>query len=173
MCAVFALTVLFYRTRPGMLLAGLPILISALLCMRARRWERKPRNAALRLALSALSIFPLSLFTLSALLEHPQDILRIFQSAFDGKGSYSIYYIYSALPDGPYLATAILLLSAAVLLHRFAPRLLRRLPARALAALRTVSTVALFAAFLVTLFHFVPQFPTYASEAIRKLFNVR
>ena len=172
-CAVFAITVLFYRTRPVLLLLALPVLISALLCNSMHRWQRTPHNPLLRLLLSFLSALSLSLFSLGLLLKNPLDLLPLLKNALAGEGSYSIYYIYSALPDGPYIVTVLLILLVGVLLHRFAPAILKKLPRRLVAVLRPLATAALFAAFLVTLFHLLPQFPTYANEAIRALFTVR
>ena len=101
------------------------------------------------------------------------DIFLLIRGAFSDAGSYSIYHVYSVVPDGPYILLVLVLLLVGAVLHRFAPSLLKRLPARAREVLVSVSTAALFLGFLATLFHLLPQFPTYANEAIRMLISVR
>lgn len=158
---LFVLTLLFYRTRPEMLLLASPLLLFALLSWNKRRWKHFPRRPIARLLMLAVSVVLLSLPSLGLLLEDPLDTLALIRNAFVAKDTFSFHYLYGTIRDAGYLLAC---LAVAMLLP-----VLRcvhvgkwHLPERAVLALRLCVSLAIIAAFAATLIYFFPQFPNYA-----------
>lgn len=168
--AVVLLTALFYRTRLMVLLMALPILLVACLTVRWRRYPATPRRLWLRLPCTLLSCLLVALFTLTLVLEDPTEIFDYFVGAWDGRASGAFYYMYSALADGAYIAVLTAVVAVFLPLQHFWPTLQRRMPPRVHAVVLSVISVVLTAGFVVTLIHFMPQFPQYASRASAILF---
>ncbi len=167
---VFAFSVLFYRFRPELLLIALPLLLWALLTSRYGRFRHFPKNAVLHALCTLASAFFLSVFALGVVLEEPLDVFPIFRAAFTSRASYSFFHIYSAISDLPYLLFMGILLSVVLLVQHVWPALCRRMPKRARIATDAALTLLLMLGFVVTLVHFMPQFPQYADSISRKLF---
>lgn len=164
--AVFLFTVLFYRTRPEMLLFALPLLVIALASVSLRRWSRVSRNLLLHALCMLLSLLPVALLALALTLKEPLQLFSLFSTTAP---AYPTYYLFGAIPDARYLAMALCLLLLVplsqlyrVLMHRRSERL--RMVCNA------VLTVLLFGAFVVTVVYFLPQFPQYADLAYSEFF---
>lgn len=169
--AVFVLTVFFWRMRPEMLLFGLPVLLVSYATVKWGRWERLPRNPALRILCTLLSAACVSVFALAMIMEEPMDFIAILRGALDGTtSSYSDFYVYSALVDGKYLAIIGLLLAVLLPLQHFWPRLSRSMPRVLFYTLHTILTLLLIVGFALAIIHLMPQFPRYANTAYGKLF---
>ena len=104
------------------------------------------------------------------MLEDPTEIFDYFVGAWDGRASGAFYYMYSALADGAYIAVLTAVVAVFLPLQHFWPTLQRRMPPRVHAVVLGVTSVVLTAGFVVTLIHFMPQFPQYASRASAILF---
>ncbi len=163
--ALFLLTVAFYRTRPDVLLFALPVLAVALATVSLRRWSRAPRNLLLHTLCTLLSLLPISLLTLALTVKTP---LQLF-SLFSATAPHPTYYLFGAIPDARYLATALCLLLL-IPLSRLYRMLVRRRSERVRMAADAVLTVLLFGAFVITVIYFLPQFPQYAELAYSELF---
>ena len=91
------------------------------------------------------------------------ELITYVADAFRGDGSF--YHVYSSLADGAYVAT---ILGGALLVFPFRylhPILSRKLSARVRGIALSLSTAVLFLGFVITLIHFMPQFPQYAQRA--------
>ena len=166
--AVCALTLLFYRTRPELLLLGIPLLLIAALSANKHRSLRNKLPLYWRFPLQLLSCFLLAMLVLAALLEEPAELFTHVINAF--RGDTSFYHIYSSLADGAYIA---MFFAGALLvfpLQYFRPVLSRKVSARARGIALSLSTAVLFLGFVITLIHFMPQFPQYAQQATFSLF---
>lgn len=168
--AMFVLTVLFYRTRLSMLLVALPMLLIALATVRKRRWHAAPGHWYWRIPLTLFSCLCLSFFALCIIWERPITLFSYIVGAVQGTGINSFYFIYSSLPDGPYIALLAVVVAVYLPLQHFWPTITRHLRGRAYAAAMSVVTVLLMVGFVLTLVHFMPQFPQYADKLSGKLF---
>ena len=159
--AVFLLTLFFYRTRPEVLLFGLPVLICSCLLLGHKRWERSRHGRILNVFFTVCSFVAVSLLTLSLTLQEPLAIFSMFASPFAEQDLFNIYYLIGAVPDISYLSFA-LIAGVLFLASRFYPLLERRLPERGRIAVSAVQTALLFVAFILTVLYFLPQFPGQA-----------
>lgn len=167
---VFVLTVFFYRMRPSMLLVALPMLAVGLLTVRQRRWHAAPGHWYFRVPLTLFSCLCLSFFALCIIWQEPTALFAYIAGAARGVGTNSFYFIYSALPDGIYLGVLGVITAVYLPLQHFWPTISRHLRGKAYAAVLAVMTVLLLLGFVVTLVHFMPQFPKYADKLSDKLF---
>lgn len=167
-----AVTVLFYRTRPEMLLTALPLFLTAWLSVKLPRWRRFPHRIPARLFLGTLSVLSLSLLALSMMLGNPLDVVRLIARSFDGSATYSVYYLFGAIADAGYLTPALALLAFSPVLHYY-PMLASRLPRSTDTALRAISVILLILAFIGTVSYFMPQFPTDAAPVYGTSFFAR
>lgn len=169
--AVAACTMLFYRTHPAVLLAGAPLLLSALCTARHGRYVRLPRKRLLRVPLCLVSAVFLSVFALSTVLENPLDVFSLLSSFWRETGDLGVYHLLISLSYRHYLMLMIPFLALAMPLYRYAFALSTRLPQKAHTPLRFLSTLLLFVAFLLTIEYLLPQFPQYVELAYRRLLS--
>ncbi len=159
--SVFVLTLLFYRTRPEVLLFGLGVLLGACLLLNHTRWQRPHMGVIGRGLCTAISFLAVSTLTLSFILRRPMELFSLFVSPFGENDFFTLYYLIGAVPDTRYLIFA-LVVGLVVLVARFYPVLERRMSERLRLILSCVQTVVLFATFALTILYFLPQFPRQA-----------
>ena len=168
--ALFLLTVFFYRLRPELLLLAAPLLVIALCTVRRGRFERFPRHALLRALCRLFSVLLVSVFALGLVLEEPLSVFAMLRDAALADTSYSFFQVYNAVSDIRYLTVIGTLFLLILPLEHVWPRLARRCSERTRTHVQVLTAVLIIAAFVVTLLHFMPQFPQYASSAFDKLF---
>lgn len=167
---LWALTVLFFSTRPVVFLFATPFLALTVLAALRGRELPVPRRRLPRVAMGALSCLLTllcgALFSFALLAEDPLLLARISGA---GEATHLSYYILGTVPISGYLplgtAAAVVLLP----FSRYAALLQRRLGPRAGTALTLCRTVLLFAAFVLTAIYFMPQFPAYADRGLLRL----
>lgn len=167
--AVLLCTLLFYRTHPAVLLAGIPLVISALLTARRGRYIRLPRKRLWRAPLCVLSAAVLSVLSLTVMLEDPFDILSLLSSFWRETGDLGVYHLLVSLSYRHYLMLLFPILALVMPLYRYAPALTRRLPTKLHTALQALCMLLLFGTFLFSILYLLPQFPQYVELAYRKL----
>ncbi len=174
LCAVLmlALTVLFYRTRPEMLLLALPLLLTALLALSRGDWMRYPRHPLGRALIQTVTVLCLSVLSLGMLLDNPLDVITLFRSSFASNNTYTFYHLFGAVAGTGYLAIC-LLVAVLIPLARYAPYLARRLPERVVFPVRIALSLVLCLAFAGTILYFLPQFPHYTDPAYGSFLFVR
>lgn len=158
---IFALTVLFYRTRVEILLLALPLLFCALLSMRLGHFRRAPRHPLVRVLASVFNTLCLSILSLGLLMEDPLDVLSLIRTSFSIQDHYSFFYLFGAVSDARYL-TFCLLFVAIIPISHYYPILLRHLKPRVAFAIRIAVSLLLGLFFCIALLYFLPQFPQYA-----------
>ena len=166
-----ALTVLIWRTRPEMLLLAAPILLVGGLCLiPAVKRFFTPRRHPLRLLLALLSTLPISVFTLATVLEKPLQLLALCEAARDGTGgTFRLYAVLGTVRDIRYLTVLVLLLALLAPYAYLRPWLLRRARPRTRQIVTVTETVLLFAAFLLSLIYFLPQFPELSEVGLYRM----
>ena len=154
--AIFAITALFFRTRPEMLLFASPVLIFALVTLFKKRWRLPLIPRTLLLSLSILSC---SFYTLALMLPSPIDLFSMVHQAFENGALYDLKDLFEMVRDASYLAITILAFFLLVSVTNLDRWFTRKAGRKLYIATQVAFTVLLFAGFIATLFFFYPQFP--------------
>lgn len=154
------LFLLVFSPVPAAWLVALPLLCTALITALS---PRTPTKAPLFLRvlyflLSALSCSFLALFVAAG---NPQRVLSLIHAVIDGEAARS-YTFYFVVPDLQYILIAIIAFALLTLLVRLYKHYAKQLSDRTCFSISVLTTVLLFAGFLLTLLYFMPQFPQYA-----------
>lgn len=164
------LFVLFFRLRADALLLALPMILFTALQAFFGRPTRPPRNIFARIGATLLSVLSCSIMALSFVLPEPMRFFEYLVGNFDMRDSYNFYYIYGALSGAHYLPYLIVIAAVFILLSHlirfWQPRRTERFDFH----LHVFETVLLFIAFAFTFRYFMPQFPSYATTAITRLY---
>ena len=156
---VFALSILFLRTRPEMLLFALPMLLLLMIPRRARR-----PHFAVRLLWMPLTVLSCSFFTLAIMLERPMKLFDMMSRAFSSSGSH-LYQAFKAVRDFRYLLIAFAIFLLLIPVTYLRGWFLRNAKPGLLYSVRYVAVLLTFACFVATLIYLLPQFPGYADQA--------
>jgi len=167
----FLLTVVFFSIRPAMLLIALPFLLFSLYAANRGRTHINPRSRVARALFPLLVMLMGSLFSLALLLDSPTDIFYLFGSLKLTGSSYTFYYLMATVAGLRYISVLLICLLFLLPLRHFLPYLYRcRMSSRMRGAWDAATMLLLFAAFVLTLVYFLPQFPHYADKLFLNLF---
>ena len=172
LCTVlfFVITLLALRTRPEMLLLALPVLLTALLALLPPFRKRcRIRRPLWRMLLTPLSALSCSFFTLGFFLEKPMGVLQLARAALGSSIPYQPHYVLGMIQDGRYLALLSILLLLMIPYPYLRRLLCRKWGDRATKCFVIAETVLIFAAFVLTIVFFMPQFPQYAVSSIFRM----
>ena len=158
--AIFVASVLFFRTRPEMLLFALPMLILMALVGHSKR----PR-LWVRLLLIPVVILCCSVFTLAITMDDPTKIFSLFARAFTDSTDFHLYELFELVRDFRYLLLTGVIAVALVPISYLRSWVLRKVSPRFGFAIRYVSLTLIFIGFVLTLIYFLPQFPGYSDQA--------
>lgn len=158
----FLLTTLFYRTDLRLLVVALPILLFTLLSLLPLRWRSKLRARPLNILCSMASVVLVAPVTLALLMKNPLDVFSMLRDAFSAPSAYPSYFIFGMVKDTRYLLLAAIPMILCLLMGRYASLLRRSSHTTLQRVSAIVGTILLFAAFVLTLIYFMPQFPWLA-----------
>ena len=157
---VFALSVLFLRTRPEMLLFALPMLLLLMIPRRARR-----PYFAVRVLLIPVTVLCCSFFTLAMMMDEPMEMFTLISKAFTSNADSGMYQIFKAVRDFRYLLGTITIFVLLIPITYLRGWFLRKAKPRLRYTVRYVALLLTFAGFVATLIYLMPQFPGYADQA--------
>ncbi len=166
---VLICTLLFYRTHPAVLLAGTPLLLTALFTAQKGRYAHTTRNPLLYVPLSLLSALALSVLALTVMLEDPFDIFSLLSSLWRETSTLGVYHLIVSLSYRHYLMLLFPLLALFMPLAHYTRGLRARLPQKIKSALQLSCSLCLLVAFLLSILYFLPQFPQFVELAYGKL----
>ena len=167
--AVMACTLLFYRTHPAVLLAGIPLLLTALFKSQRGRYAHTSRNPLVRVPFSLFSALMLSIPALAMMLEDPFDIFSLLSSPWHETNTLGVYHLIVSLSYRHYLMLLFPILALFTPLAHCTKGLRARLSQKTRSALQLSGALCLLVAFFLSILYFLPQFPQFVELAYGKL----